>query len=60
MVVVNRIVNYQYGKYLKEFSGLSTDTKPTDSDLLQNSLFLELNTGDTYYYTGSTWTKVGA
>ena len=24
-----------------------------------NSLFLELDTGDLYYFTGSAWTKVG-
>ena len=25
-----------------------------------NSLFLELDTGDLYYYTGSEWNKVGS
>lgn len=41
----------------KEFSGLSTDSKPTDCGV--NSLFLELNTGDVYYFTGAAWAKVG-
>ena len=46
-----------------ELIGLSTDTKPTNKwqgqRIEKNSLFLELNTGDLYYYTGSSWAKVG-
>lgn len=41
-----------------EYKGLSTDTKPTDCAV--NSLFLELDTGDLYYFDGSAWAKVGA
>lgn len=41
------------------YQGLSTDSKPTE-DVPLNALFLELDTGDFYYYDGSTWTKVGA
>lgn len=37
--------------------GLSTDTKPTNVDA--NSMFLELDTGNLYYFTGSAWAKVG-
>ena len=40
-----------------DYVGLSTDTKPTDA--LVNSLFLELDTGNFYYYNGSDWAKVG-
>lgn len=40
-----------------EFKGLSTDVKPTAVGV--NSLFLELDTGDFYYFDGSTWHKVG-
>lgn len=40
-----------------EYKGLSTDTKPTDCAV--NSLFLELDTGDFYYFNGTTWAKVG-
>ena len=40
-----------------EYKGLSTDTKPTDCAV--NSLFLELDTGDFYYFDGATWAKVG-
>ncbi len=38
--------------------GLSTDTKPT-ADIATNTLFLELDTGDFYYFDGTTWAKVG-
>lgn len=38
--------------------GLSTDTKPT-TDIGINTLFLELDTGDFYYFNGTTWAKVG-
>lgn len=39
--------------------GLSTDTKPTE-DVDINTLFLELDTGDFYYFDGTEWSKVGA
>lgn len=42
----------------KEFSGLSTDAKPTECGV--NSLFYELNTKKVYYYDGTTWKEVGA
>ena len=37
--------------------GLSTDTKPTSAEI--NTIFLELDTGDFYYFDGATWEKVG-
>ena len=40
-----------------EFMGLSTDDKPTEVGV--NSLFLELDTGDFYYFDGEEWQKVG-
>ena len=42
-----------------EYKGLSTDTKPTET-VPVNALFLELDTGDIYYFDGSAWAKVGA
>ena len=46
-----------------ELKGLSTDTKPTGEfsgkTVGVNSMFLELDTGDLYYFTGSSWAKVG-
>ena len=37
--------------------GLSTDTKPLDVEV--NTIFLELNTGDFYYFDGTDWLKIG-
>lgn len=39
------------------YLGLSTDDKPTDVPV--NTLFEELDTNDTYYYSGEAWVKVG-
>ena len=47
--------NRQTGEY--EYKGLSTDTKPTNCAV--NSIFLELDTGDFYYFTGEEWAKIG-
>jgi len=41
----------------RELAGLSTDTKPTNVG--PNMLFLELDTGDFYYFDGTEWKKVG-
>lgn len=41
-----------------DYMGLSTDTKPTE-DIPVNTLFLELDTGDFYYFDGTAWEKVG-
>ena len=40
-----------------DYKGLSTDVKPTGCAV--NSLFLELDTGDFYYFTGESWQKIG-
>lgn len=40
-----------------QFKGLSTDKKPTACSA--NSVFLELDTGEVYYFDGSEWKKVG-
>lgn len=62
MVTINRVVrSYHNGMRMIsdiEYKGLSTDTKPTGCGT--NSLFLELDTGDLYYFNGSAWAKVGA
>lgn len=39
------------------YHGTHDDTKPEDVPV--NSLFEELDTGETYYFTGETWSKVG-
>lgn len=43
-----------------EFTGLSTDTKPTDETIADNSLFVELDTGDVYYKAGNVWVEFGS
>lgn len=40
------------------YQGLSTDQKPTDNVPI-NSLFLELDSGDFYYFDGEAWQMVG-
>ena len=42
----------------QEWRGLHGDTKPTEGVGL-NALFLELDTGDFYYFNGTDWAKVG-
>ena len=37
--------------------GLSTDTKPTNAEI--NTIFLELDTGNFYFFNGTTWQKLG-
>lgn len=41
-----------------DLRGVSTDDKPTSVEI--NTLFLEVDTGDVYYFDGETWAKVGA
>lgn len=45
------------GKPAYQYLGLSTDSKPADTGV--NSLFLELDTKDVYYFDGDSWEKVG-
>lgn len=42
-----------------DYRGLSTDVKPTDEMVPVNSIYLELDTGDFYYFDGETWNKIG-
>lgn len=39
-----------------DFNGLSTDTKPINCAV--NSLFLELDTGNFYYFDGTEWNQI--
>jgi len=40
-----------------EIFGVSSDNKPTDVAL--NDLFIELDTGDAYFWNGSAWQQIG-
>lgn len=58
---MSKIMN-ETNMYCFDIKGLSTDEKPDSIDgygVAVNSLFLELDTGDFYYFTGSDWVKVG-
>ena len=57
-MITNASINAAFDPGHVELMGLSTDAKPTDVSV--NSLFIELNTGDIYYFDGSVWAKVGA
>ena len=41
-----------------DWRGLSDDTKPTEG-VAVNDLFLEVDTGDGYYFDGTDWLKIG-
>lgn len=65
MITISSIKNPTAGgdnNYMDyDYKGLSTDPKPENPKhkVGVNSLFLELDTGDFYYFTGETWEKVG-
>ena len=40
-----------------EILGKSTDVKPTDANI--NDMFIELDTGDSYYWDGLAWQVIG-
>lgn len=46
-----------YNNY-NEYVGDSEDDKPTEAPV--NSTFLELDTNDSYYFDGASWTKIGS
>lgn len=62
MVTLHAMRNVDGDKlYAYDFCGLSTDEKPQTyggKDLEANSMFLELDTGDFFYYTNG-WNKIG-
>ena len=42
-----------------DYRGLRTDVKPTGEMVAVNSIYLELDTGNFYYFDGTTWNKIG-
>lgn len=63
MVTINKLDSSAFreqGDF--ELKGLSTDTKPTEiggRTVGVNSLFLEVDTLDIYYFDGTSWNKAG-
>ena len=44
--------------HVANYLGLSTDQKPATAEL--NTIFLELDTGNFYFFNGINWQKLGA
>ena len=63
MVTVNNKTANNTGTAAFELLGLSTDTKPTGTfsgyRVGENSVFLELDTGDLFYFTKGEWIRIG-
>ena len=55
MAITNKL---SHGTDYVELEGISDDDKPTEG-IGVNSKFHELDTGDTYYFTGEDWAKIG-
>lgn len=47
----------EYVSGANQLFGVAADAKPANVSV--NSLFLELDTADLYYFSGTTWAKVG-
>ena len=61
MVTATDVRELDNGFYVKEFYGLSTDTKPT-AMIANGSIFIEIDTADAYFFDEehAVWLKVGA
>lgn len=55
MAVTNKL---SHGTDYVELEGTSLDDKPEEG-IGVNSKFHELDTNDTYYWTGEAWAKIG-
>ena len=62
-VTITKMLNSEFNEGTElELAGLSTDEKPTEVQSFPvgiNSLFLELDTGNFYYFNGTSWTQLG-
>lgn len=60
MVSITNAGGVERGKQYVEYSGLSTDSKPSNN-LLNGSVFFEIDTQDVYFYDeeNSQWIKAG-
>ena len=56
MITIDKVGGSSESKHAELF-GKSTDIKPTDADV--NDVFIELDTGDGYYWDGFAWQQIG-
>lgn len=56
MITIDKVGGSSESKHA-EILGASTDTKPTDVEY--NDIFIELDTGNAYYFDGSLWQQMG-
>ena len=63
-VTIARMDRGEFGEPVEfDLKGLSTDQKPSQIEgmpVSANSLFLELDTGNFYYFDGTEWQPLGA
>ena len=55
-ITIDKVGGSSESKHAEIF-GKSTDTKPTDANI--NDMFIELDTGDAYYWDGLSWQVIG-
>lgn len=55
-ITIDKIGGSSESKHAEIF-GKSTDTKPIDANI--NDMFIELDTGDAYYWDGLSWQVIG-
>ena len=55
-ITINKVGGSSESKHAEIF-GKSTDTKPTNANI--NDMFIELDTGDAYYWDGLSWQVIG-
>ena len=55
-VTIDKVGGSSESKHAEIF-GYSTDIKPTDANI--NDMFIELDTGDAYFWDGLSWQVIG-
>ncbi len=55
-ITIDKVGGSSESKHAELF-GKSTDTKPTNANI--NDMFIELDTGDAYYWDGLSWQVIG-
>jgi hypothetical protein len=55
-ITIDKVGGSSESKHAEIF-GKSTDSKPTNANI--NDMFIELDTGDSYYWDGLAWQVIG-